>query len=61
MKEKIGKGEKLFFSFLRLFGAEHDWSFQPIINIAKNRITRALSPPGSPKGGFCLAYFIEIY
>ena len=49
VKDKIGKGEKLLFSFLKSFGGEHDWIFRPIKNVGKRAI-RALSPPGSPKG-----------
>lgn len=49
VKEKIGKGEKLILSFLKLFGGgEHDWSIGQIWNRSKSRITRALSPPASP-------------
>jgi len=48
VKDKIGKGEKLLFSFLKSFGGEHDWIFRPIKNVGKRAI-RALSPPGSPK------------
>merc|ERR1712059_193583 len=48
-KERIGKGEKMILSFLKLFGGENDWSIGPIWNVAKKRITRALSPPGSPQ------------
>ena len=49
VKDKIGKGEKLLFSFLKSFGGEHDWIFRPIKNVGKRAI-RALSPPDSPKG-----------
>lgn len=49
VKEKIGKGENLLFSFLKSFGGEHEWSLAPIINVAR-RGMRALSPPGSPRG-----------
>jgi hypothetical protein len=49
MKERIGKGEKMLFSFLKSFGGEHDWIFRPIKNVGKRAI-RALSPPGSPRG-----------
>ena len=59
MKESIGKGEKMIFSFLRLFGGEHDWSIQPILNVAKRRITRALSPPASPKGECHQEYIVR--
>merc|ERR1712226_1424473 len=48
IKERIGKGEKLLFSFLKSFGGERDWIFRPIKNVGKRAI-RALSPPGSPK------------
>lgn len=48
VKERIGKGEKLLFSFLKSFGGEHEWSLRPLMNVAK-RGMRALSPPGSPK------------
>ena len=51
VKDKIGKGEKLLFSFLKSFGGEHDWIFRPIKNVGKRAI-RALSPPGSPKGKY---------
>ena len=51
VKERIGKGEKLLFSFLKSFGGEHEWSLRPLMNVAK-RGMRALSPPGSPKGVF---------
>ena len=49
VKDKIGKGENLLFSFLKSFGGEHDWIFRPIKNVGKRAI-RALSPPASPKG-----------
>ena len=51
VKEKIGKGEKLILSFLKLFGGgENDWGIGQIWNAGRQRITRALSPPASPAG-----------
>merc|ERR1719412_3203161 len=49
LKKKIGKGEKLILSFLKLFGGgENDWGIGQIWNAGRQRITRALSPPASP-------------
>ena len=56
IKERIGKGEKLLFSFLKSFGGERDWIFRPIKNVGKRAI-RALSPPGSPKGELMNSFF----